>query len=205
MTLTMRGPHQARVAVASYLEAVFSKVLQGLRNEWRLTVEELPDPVQYLPHEPTTLDRWPTIAVVTDVEVVTRRVEHTAEGGEYETTYPMEVYSWVNTTGQVACLEQRDNMATAVRIALLAGVTLGRREKDMVVNEATFRQSFSDIQPVKGERFVAGSYSGFDLLATEQLGNFGGHQSRIVQSVILRSRSAGYEDAGPVPLHPALD
>lgn len=189
--LKMHGPQFSRKAINDFLTANFPAILADLRIEWKLTLLQLPEPVRYVAREPDNLDVWPTIAVTTGVESTTRRIEHGDLGGEFVTTYPIEVYSWINAENKGPCEDMRDYMATAVKVALLLNPTLKRTAQDMLLNESTFEQRYSDLQKVKGERYVAGSMSAFDLTVVEHLGPFGTQSSDTVGSVAVRGDSEG--------------
>lgn len=205
--LKMHGPVLARKVIHDHLKAVLPAALVDLRTEWALSAATLPDPVLYVPREPDQLDRWPTVAVTTGVEATTRRVEHDSGGGEFVTEYPVEVYVWVRADSRGAVQDMRDYMATALKVVLLGNPTFDRPAQDMLLNESTFEQRYSDIQAVKGERFVAGAMSTFDLSVVEHLGPFGSQTSATVDRVLVR----GYSEGNPFgmieafPAHPAFE
>lgn len=204
----MHGPALGRHVIKDYLEVALPLALADLRAEWVMTAEALPDPVLYSPREPDTLDRWPTIAVTTGIEATTRRIEHDDGGGEFLTQYPIEVYCWVNAPGRGAAQDMRDAMATAMKVVLLGNPTFDRPAQDMLLNESTFEQRYSDIQPVKGERFVAGAMSTFDLSVVEHLGPYGSQpSSATVDRVLVRGYSEGWSTTGitAFPEHPAFE
>lgn len=205
--LKMHGPSLCRHIITDFLKVELPAALVHLRVEWDMDVESLPNPVKYVPYEPGKLDQWPTIAVVTGVESTTRRIEHGSEGGEFVSTYPIEVYSWVNFENTGVTQDARDAMATALKVVLLENPTFDRPQQDIVLNEATFEQRYSDMQKVKGDRFVAGSLSAFDVLVTEHLGPYGSRQSDTVDTVAVRGYSEGtpFIEASTFPIHPAFE
>lgn len=205
--LLMHGPSYSRLAITSFLEVAFPEALIDLRNEWGMTEEELPNPVKYVPREPDVLDIWPLVAVTTGVEATTRRIEHDADGGQFVTSYPMEVYVWVNTENRGPTVEMRDAMATAMKVVLLGQQTFARADQDIYMNDATFEQRFSDLQKVKGDRYVAGSLTAFDVLVTENLGPYGSQSSATVDRVAVRGYSEGtpFAEPTPFPAHPAFE
>lgn len=204
--LKMHGPTYGREIITQWLRAQFPSILQDLRVEWGMNESQLPDPVLYVSREPDELDRWPLIAVTTGIEAVTRRLEHDTEGGNYLASYPVEVYSWVRAEGKGPTIEMRDAMATAIKVALLMYPTFGRTDEDVSLNEATFEQRYSELQHVKGERYVAGSLSAFGLQVYENTGPFGSQVSHTVATTAVSGYSEGTPFAQPTPLpeHPAL-
>lgn len=209
--LQMFGPILGRRTIAAWLEANFAQVLTDLRYEWDLTEDDLPTPVAYVPHEPDALDRWPTIAVTTGLTSTTSRTEHTDDGAIFATTYPFEVYSWVRAEHRGAVQDMRDLMGTAVKVALLGNRTFGNATVDMRLDEDTFEQSYSDLQQRKGDRWIAGTLSSFDLLVTEYLGPYGATLRPTVGRVTVTGEVQGTPFAVPTPflpvplIHPAFE
>lgn len=206
----MRGPAGIRSSVTEFLRLELPRRIVACRAAWGLDASRLPLPVSdpedprrdaYLDREPAAIDRWPLIAV-TSGRRAQRGVDSDPVDGSpiYRATYPVRVYSWVRDAGFDATQDQRDNLATAVQIAVLSHVHLRSPGRRLSVNPSTLVVDFSAVTPVKGERFVAGSYVGFDLHAVETLTDrlaLPGEQPRDTVSSV---------EVTGVPLpHPALD
>lgn len=207
--MEMRGPRQVRHAVSEFLRSDLPVRIPRLRVIWDLLDAELPvpDPSRdpkldaYVPREPSALDRWPLIAV-TSGRLTGRKVDtNDVAEPQYGVRYPIRVFSWVRSEGWETTQDMRDDMATAVRIALLSRpLLLAGTGLDLRVDESTLTTDFSEVTPVKGERFVAGSYVGFDLQATETLTDrlaFPNGGQRVTVSDVTTTGST-------LPVHPAL-
>lgn len=173
----MRGPVGVRTQVTTYLREVLEDHLAAVRAAWELTEAQLPAPTNdpddpkadaYLNREPSALDRWPLVAV-TSGRVSQRAVDFAADFSQvYRSTCPIRIYSWVNAAGRDDAQEMRDNFATAIRVAVLANVQLGT-SGDLLLSPSTLVIDASDVSKVKGDRYVAGSYVGFDVTFVETL------------------------------------
>ena len=173
----MRGPVGVRSQITAYLRDALPVRLLAVREAWGLADVELPLPVDdpgdpkadaYFNREPTALDRWPLVAV-TSGRVSQRAVDFDLDfSSVYQSTCPIRVYSWVNAGGRDDAQVMRDNFATAVRVAVLSDVQLGSNG-DLSLTPSSLVMDFSDVSKVKGDRFVAGSYVGFDVSFAETL------------------------------------
>lgn len=173
----LRGPAGVRADVTAFLRAHLPAHIDGCRYAWGLPAARLPAPANvpednridaYLDHEPAALDRWPLVAVTTGRRTH-RAVDFSDDGSPlYRAMYPIRVYSWVRDEGYEATADQRDNLGTAVSVTVLSHINLGSSGR-MRVDPGTVVVDFSDVTPVKGDRFVAGSYVGFDLHVEETL------------------------------------
>jgi hypothetical protein len=104
----------------------------------------------------------------------------------------------------------RDLMSAAVKVALLGTPTFDSREVDLRLDEDSFEQSYSDLQYRKGERWVAGTLTSFDLLVTEHLAPYGATLRPVVGRVTVRADSEGTPFTTPSPFpdvltHPAFE
>lgn len=183
MTLApeIRGPRGIRHAVTTYLRDRLPAHIGACRQAWELTDDELPIPVSrsddprvdaYFARPVDVIDRWPMLSVTNGPRTQLRSPRGSVdfeEDGSLVTmgTYPMRVYCWVRAEGRDETIDMRDDFATALQIAVHADLTLASRW--LAVEPSSIRLDFSDVEKVKGERWVAGAYVGFDLAATETL------------------------------------
>jgi hypothetical protein len=210
MTLAMHGPRPVRHAIRDFLFVEFPKTIIALRAELGLEDDQLPlpdGPDSYLPREVENLDRFPLLAVSVG-RGATGHVE-LLDGGRslYRTTYDVQVFDWIRGEGWNETQDMRDDHGTALRLTLLRNQTFGGRE-DMVLVESTMVQEFSEVQPVKGDRFVAGSFVGFSVQVDEVLIPINASQLSTVEEVAVTGQNVGV----PLPfvsatlgLHPGLE
>ena len=170
----MSGPRIAKNYVSNYLSNDLPSRLLTYRNHWNLSSSQLPDPSRMLTHEPFTLSRWPTII---NMVMTTMRLEREGYAYDYDPNYrvlySMRTYIWVRASGEQVVTEQRDNLTTVVREALLDGPSLSKYDTTVPcypkVDEGTMREEFSEITLVKGERCLAGSFVAYDLQLEETI------------------------------------
>ena len=182
----MQGAHYAKQYATTYLEGDLSTRIIDYRNAWGgLTDAELPVPVKYLSHEPVALDKWPTVITVV---LTTNNLErigyagghnalHYAADPEYRVSYNMRTYIWCRAGNSEATTLQRDRLTTVVRSALLDYPSLKAQAGNLAIDqsktfraeidESSMREEFSDLTPLKGERFLAGAYLGYELSLDE--------------------------------------
>lgn len=182
----MQGAHYAKQYATTYLEGDLSTRIIDYRNAWGgLTDAELPIPVKYLSHEPVALDKWPTVITVV---LTTNNLErigyagghsalHYAADPEYRVSYNMRTYIWCRASNSEAATLQRDRLTTVVRSALLDYPSLKAQAGNLSseqtrtfraeIDESSMREEFSDLTPLKGERFLAGAYLGYELSLDE--------------------------------------
>jgi hypothetical protein len=122
--------------------------------------------------EPVALDHWPTIiTLVTGTQNVLRE-DYTDTGDpKYRVTYGMRTYIWCKDVGTGGVTQMRDNLTTVVRDALIDHPSLRdvpRSEHcEPYIEESSVREEFSDLTSLKGERFLAGAYVGYDMTVSE--------------------------------------
>jgi hypothetical protein len=172
----MHGGQYAKQFVTTYLESDLPGRILQYRNGWQATDEELPSPVKYLSYEPVALDAWPTIITVA---ISTNRLERIgfARGSDpqYRVNYVMRTYVWARGGNAEAATMCRDRLTTVVRSALLDYPALKAVSATLdsanifraQIDEATMREEFSDLTPLKGERYMAGAYLGYELAMDE--------------------------------------
>lgn len=181
----MQGAHHAKYYVTNYLEGDLPARILDYRNGWGgLTDVELPNPIKYLSHEPVALDKWPTIITVA---LTTNNLERIGYAGgytnfstgsgsysgdpEYRVSYNMRTYIWCRGNNSENATLIRDRLTTVVRSALLDYPCLKTYEPTktfrVMIDEGSIREEFSDLTPLKGERFLAGAYLGYELSMDE--------------------------------------
>lgn len=171
MISLMNGAHFAKKYVNDYLKIDIPTRLVDYQNGWALDNQQLPEPEQYIIHEPLALDRWPSI--ITTV-LTTNELERIGfDNGDplYRVSYSMRTYVWVRTEGSEECTLMRDRMTTIVRSALLDYPCLraydSRTSFRALIDESTIREEFSDITLLKGDRVMAGAYVSYTLQIDE--------------------------------------
>jgi hypothetical protein len=209
LTYEMRGPAGIRHAVCEFLRADLPRRAEACRDAWDLLDEELPLPVDdpndpkrhgYFAREPAAIDRWPLIAV-TSGRRSQREFDRDDDGSPvFRATYPVRVWSWVRDSGFDATLDLRDNLMTCIQVAVLSNVTLGSVGGRLQMTPASLVADPSQVRKVEGDRFVAGSFVGFDLVALETLTDrlaLPGAQPRDTVRVVTA-------ESDVLPPHPAL-
>lgn len=167
----MQGAAAAKRFVNDYLAYDLPERLIAYRNHWQVDEDALPEPLLYLTYEPVALDHWPTLITLAMSTSNISRIDY--EGALdplYRVRYSMRTYIWVKADNATECTENRDNLATVVRSALLdhAGLRTADRDScEAVVDEGTVREEFSDLTLIKGERVMAGAYIAYDLNINE--------------------------------------
>lgn len=182
-TSMMDGVWSAKTFITNYLALDIPERLFQYRNRWQIDDSRLPDPEQYLSYEPPGLDRWPSIYTIqTNTAEIVRADFTIAADPIYRVTYNMRTYIWVRDVGVVGewgaehqVTEARDRMTTVVRSALLDHPSMQRSESiyfpslnvDVLLDETTLREEYSDITTVKGDRAVAGAYLTYEFSCHE--------------------------------------
>jgi hypothetical protein len=143
------------------------------RNYWEVDEDSLPEPLLYLTYEPVALDHWPTlITVAISMPDLTRDDYDQNLNPQYSVRYTMRTYVWVKADGSEQCTEMRDNLTTVVRSALLDHPSLrtyNNSSCDVLIEESSIREEYSDLTLIKGERVMAGAYIGYDINADEEI------------------------------------
>lgn len=164
----MSGPWSAKEYVSSFLKWDIPRRITSYRNLWQLDDRRLPTPEAYFPYEPPAIDVWPMVITVQMSTPNIIRSDYTDDlNPVYRCTYNMRTYLWVRQDSAEMVTETRDRLLTVLRSALLdrpclvAGDVHGQH--DILLDETTVREEYSDITYVKGERAVAGGYIAYDL------------------------------------------
>ena len=169
--VVMFGAHYAKEVVNSYLEYDIPRRLIRYRNAWGIDDYALPEPQKYLVYEPIALDNWPTlITVVISTNSFDRMMNYGGGDPLYRVSYSMRTYIWAKTEGSEEVTLMRDRLSTVVRSALLDSPCmkgLSQPVVDIMLDESTMREEFSDLTLIKGDRVLAGAYIGYDLSLNE--------------------------------------
>lgn len=180
MTLTLlRGATAVRRVVAGYLEATVPDVVAQARADWHLDAQQLPLPVAYDAYEPYALDRWPLLGVTVAQAGKFDRIDyHPDMSQRYLAQYTVRVYTWVRTPvdeNDIALepeygetIRLRDDLAACVRSSLLASGCLGQPQS-VLFDESSLVEEYSDTDPVKGNRFIAGVIHTFSMTYDESV------------------------------------
>lgn len=171
-TELMQGSQFAKYYVNDYLRKDIPFRLIKYRNGWNLDDKELPGPELYLTYEPIALDHWPTIITVC---IATNNFDRLMQGAQgdplYRVKYNMRSYVWVKTDGSEEVTLMRDRLTTVLRSAILDRPCLNGHDSgydaDVFIDESTLTEEFSDLTLIKGDRVLAGSYLGYDLVLNE--------------------------------------
>jgi hypothetical protein len=163
----MNGAHYARKYVNDYLSQDIPRRLVSYRNGWRLDSTQLPDPVEYIIHEPLAIDEWPTIITTVLSTNQIQRIEFAGGNPLYRVSYSMRTYCWVRADDSILCGEMRDRLTTVIRSALLDYPCLkafdSRTSFRALIDEGSIREEFSDITLLKGDRVMSGAFISYVL------------------------------------------
>jgi hypothetical protein len=174
----MQGAHLAKSFVTKYLEGDIPSRIDDYRygrltgTKWNLDNETLPEPVTFLSYEPVALDRWPmVITVAISASNFNRGDYNLTRDPIYNVTYSMRTYVWARATGSEECTLMRDRLITVIRAALLDYPCLKANKPEeyleVMIDDTSMREEYSDLTPIKGERYLAGAYIGYDMVVRE--------------------------------------
>lgn len=176
----MQGPHLAKKFVTDYLRNDLARRISDYRyarraeGEWFLDDATLPNPAQYLFYEPVALDEWPTIITLVMSTNNMSRSDYTAIMDPlYRVNYSMRTYIWVRAEGSEEATLMRDRLTTVVRSALLDYPCLKANDPthylEVMIDEGTMREEFSDLTLLKGDRVMAGAYISYEMVVNERI------------------------------------
>jgi hypothetical protein len=167
------GAHIAKDFVTNYLENDIPSRIVDFRNQWNVDDENLPDPLEYKNYEPIAIDAWPMIYTVSISGSGFTRIDYDNLGNPvYRVEYAMRTYIWVKDDSSEECTLKRDRLSTVVRTALLDHPALNRSDSENcepLVDETGFREEYSDLTLIKGDRVMAGAYCSYNLSINETL------------------------------------
>lgn len=176
----MQGAHNAKKFVNDYLKKDLPQRVDDYRNgrrpetDWYLDDETLPSPALYLIYEPIALDEWPTIITLAMSTTGLERLNYTPGFDPlYRVTYSMRTYVWVRAIGSEEATLMRDRLTTVVRSSLLDHPCLAANDPskylEVLIDEGSMREEFSDLSLLKGDRVLAGAYISYDLSINERI------------------------------------
>jgi hypothetical protein len=170
--MTMQGPHKAKEFVNLYLESDLPDRLIKYRNAWNLDDEELPEPKKYLAYEPIAIDAWPTLITVAISMDGLERTDYTRLfDPRFSVNYTMRTYIWVKDDQSDLATLKRDRLTTVLRSALLDGPSLNQcgdaEGLEVMIDESSIREEYSELTLIKGERVMAGAYIGYTVTIVE--------------------------------------
>jgi hypothetical protein len=173
--MIMQGAHNAKYFVNSYLESDLPNRLVAYRNQWNLDDEELPEPLKYLIHEPIAIDHWPTLITAAISMNGLERTDYSfGFRPNFNVQYAMRTYIWVKDDNAELCTLKRDRLVTVLRSAFLDAPGLdrcaGENNLEVMIDESTIREEYSDLTLIKGERMMAGAYIAYTLTLNEVTG-----------------------------------
>ena len=117
------------------------------------------------------MDKWPTIITVAISMSGMDRIGYLGADPQYRVTYVMRTYVWTRAANAEQTTLGRDRLTTVVRSALLDYPCLKAADPrdtfQIKIDESTMREEFSDLTPLKGERFLAGAYIGYEISLDE--------------------------------------
>ena len=170
--MTMQGPHKAKEFVNLYLESDLPDRLVKYRNAWNLDDEELPEPKKYLAYEPVAIDAWPTLITVAISMDGLERTDYThLFDPRFSVNYTMRTYIWVKDDQSDLATLKRDRLTAVLRSALLDGPSLNQcgdaEGLEVMIDESSIREEYSELTLIKGERVMAGAYLGYTVTIVE--------------------------------------
>ena len=170
--MTMQGPHKAKEFVNLYLESDLPDRLVKYRNAWNLDDEELPEPKKYLAYEPVAIDAWPTLITVAISMDGLERTDYTRLfDPRFSVNYTMRTYIWVKDDQSDLATLKRDRLTAVLRSALLDGPSLNQcgdaEGLEVMIDESSIREEYSELTLIKGERVMAGAYLGYTVTIVE--------------------------------------
>jgi hypothetical protein len=175
----MQGAWLAKKFVTDYLASDVPNRLTAHRNAWQMDSERLPDPAVYLSYEPAGLEIWPTIITIQMNASQFNRTDYVnwSTDPNYRVTYNLRTYIWVRGEGPEETTETRDRLTAVIRSSMLdhpammasAPGFFPYTDADVLVDEGTMREEYSDITYAKGDRAIAGAYLAYEFALNEQI------------------------------------
>lgn len=168
------GPWEVKKLVNDYLKWDLPRRIQIFRDHWNLDDALLPIPEKYHAYEPPALDHWPMIITLQLAMSRAERIDYMSGlNAVYRCTYNMRTYVWVRGESPEEAVESRDRLTTVVRSALLdhacLGLGLSHATDQILLDEGTLREEYSDVTYVSGNRVVAGAYLSYNINLDEAM------------------------------------
>lgn len=177
----MEGAYKAKFFVNEFLRSDVPQRVFEYRNakrpegQWFLDDETLPTPDNFLIYEPVALDTWPTIITLVMSSSDMTRTDYVPNVMDplYRISYAMRTYVWVRAEGSEQCTVMRDRLTTVVRSALLDHPCLRANDPqnylEVLIDEGSMREEFSDLTLLKGDRVLAGAYISYNMTINERI------------------------------------
>jgi hypothetical protein len=175
----MQGPWLAKKFVTDYLASDIPHRIIDHRNAWQLDSSRLPDPELYVAYEPAGLEVWPTIITIQMNTGSLTRTDYTnwSTDPNYRVTYNLRTYIWVRGEGPEQTTESRDRLTAVVRASMLDHAAMEASapgffpyiDADVLMDETSLREEYSDLSYAKGDRVIAGAYLAYELSLNEQI------------------------------------
>ena len=184
MSNLMRGVHDVRQSIASYLSDAMPGKIAIARAQWALPEYLLPVPLRYDSYDPLATDIYPTVGSLVPRTRMSGRIDWDDLGNEqYRTQYTTRVFIWTktpedpNTQAMVAdpyasTLKVRDDLVAVLRATLLDDLSLGTAEEDRVyltLNESSITEEYFDAMKKSSQTstWFAGGSIAIDLTVIE--------------------------------------
>lgn len=172
--MSMVGAWGAKGYITDYLKADLPTRTLAYRNLWNLDDKRLPTVEKFYAYEPAALDTWPCIITVAIATPGINRLDYQTAGDPiYAVTYAMRTYIWTRGEFEEQTTQSRDNLTTVVRSSFLdrpclrAGVHAYAGIHEISLDEGTLNEQFSDLTRLKGERWLAGAFLGYEFTVHE--------------------------------------
>lgn len=172
----MQGPASAKKFVADYLKGDLESRCAAYRNHWGVAEEFLTHPVTYLTWAAPSLEymteELPACYTVIISTTGLNRGDYTEQLDPiYTVSYEARTYLWVKQDDAEQATKTRDNLMTVTRAALLDhqclnAVALAENNR-VKFDEGTMREEYSDLIPLKGNRYAAGGYISYTMTVDE--------------------------------------
>jgi hypothetical protein len=167
----MFGPAPVKKFVTDYLMVDLPERLLTYRNAWNLDDERLPEPVEYLTYEPIAIDAWPMLyTILMSTNSITREDYTPGYDPLYRVRYSLRTYVWVRGHDSETATDTRDRLSTVLRSSLLDHQCLAAADitgSQVLIDEGSVREEFSDLTLLKGDRVLAGAYCAYDININE--------------------------------------
>lgn len=171
----MEGPASAKTFVANYLKGDLKARCAAYRNHWSIPEELLEEPTTYLTYAAPSLEHMTEelpacYTVIISTPSLVRGDYTDTLDPIYTVNYEARTYVWVKGSGMEEATAKRDNLMTVVRTALLDHQCLQAADTENLgvkFDEGTMREEFSDLIPVKGDRYAAGGYISYTMTISE--------------------------------------
>lgn len=184
MTKLMRGVHDIRAAIETYMSVAVPAKIMIARTQWSLHPNFLPLPKRYDSYDPLTANEYPIVGSLVPRIRMSGRQDWDEEGMEvYRNNYSTRVFIWTQTprdpiTDQYvaapyeATLRVRDDLVACLRAALLEDLSLGttlNNDVELQVQEGTLSEEYFDAMKKSDQTstWFAGGSIAFDMEVVE--------------------------------------